>query len=1029
MWNRVFPMLYRHPAPPGNPDAPEAGADELAKLVQEAFPLPAASDALRARVNRVCRESLAPGGRPDRANLGTKGRRRWRVEFLPAHRARVALAGTVAGLCFLSFCSTRYGGPGAAMAAPTPGQLAIVDDRGHTVGLCPLKHTDVSAEVAGYAARVTVRQEFHNPSDQPIEAVYTFPLPEDAAVDDMTMILGDNRVVRGEIKRRQEAREIYEAARDAGQAAALLDQERPNLFTQSVANIMPGERVSISIRYVNLLKYEAGRYEFVFPMVVGPRYIPGSGGYQAPGLRGEPSSIRQFPGDPGTEGVVTDAERITPPVTLPGTRAGHNISLQVKLDAGMPLGAIHSELHPIDVRRADRSQAVIRLREERTLPNKDFILQFEVAGPQLQTGVLAQAAPDGTGHFTLIVQPPAAAAEPRPKEIVFVIDESGSQSGWPIRKAKETMSYLIRNMNPGDTFQLLGFNTEINACFERPVGNSPANVARALRFLRPIEGNGGTDILQAVDYALRLAPDHNRRRIICYLTDGYVGDDMQILAYIRKHRGQAHMFPFGIGDSPNRFLIEGMAKEGHGTAEFVTLNSSAEAAAARFYRRISQPLLTGIGVDWNGLPIEEVYPSPIPDLFVSGRPIVLKGRFTSPAEGHLFLHGRLGGRPWRQAVPVSLGPASNDGEALAALWAREKIEDLQSRDWLGQQTGNSDAAIVEQIVDVALQYRLMSQHTSFVAVEQRVVNLFGKPRFVDVPLELPEGMAYESIFGVQTPVNWDGSAEVPVPHWYYPPSWTNPFQPNRELSEVLTTIPNPVAQTPAEPPLKSSAMTNTHPLNGFIYQYSQDHDEPIRSSSAPPVSTPTLVAPFGESGTQTGVDESEVVAGMIGATQGVARSKKRATVPDGRWNGDRYGAKPAPQRNEPAPATQAQFFDLTRSQEGRKPAVGVGAKKSPKTVTPAREKLEISLQALVRRNGPPPAKLPPGVEVVGGRVAIQVWVDRMPADGLKKLRSAGFESVAALRPGQVLLGTVKVDDLERLASLSFVLFIEPPKLR
>jgi len=634
----------------------------------------------------------------------------------------------------------------AAEAAPTPGQLAIVDGEGRTIGLCPLRHTDVSADVAGYVARVNVRQEFANPSKEPVEALYTFPLPADAAVDDMTMTIG-KRVVRGQIKRREEARQIYEDARAAGKAAALLDQERPNIFTQSVANIMPGEPVSITVSYVHLLKQEEGTYEFAFPMVVGPRFVPG-GGYSSPGQRGAPSPRAQIEGDPGSTSVVTDADRITPPITPPNTRAGHDIAVTVRIDAGMPVGEVKSALHEVEVRKEGETRSVVRLRGGKTIPNKDFILRYTLAGEELRTGVLAHAARSGDGYFTLILQPPAAPPQKdvSPKEMVFVIDQTGSQSGLPIRKAKETMRYCIENLNPGDTFQLIGFNTQIYPCFSAAVPVTPENVTQALRFLEPLEGNGGTDILKAVDHVLQMPTDPARPRIVCYMTDGYVGNDMQIIDYVKKHRGQTRMFPFGIGNSINRFLIEGMAREGRGAVEIVDLNMPGEKAAAKFYARVAKPLLLDVQVDWNGLPVVDVFPRHIPDVFTS-TPIILKGRYTRGAAGEITVRGLLRGKPWSQTVQVSLPAVRVEGGAIPTLWAREKLEDLQAEDWVGAQTGRPNPKIKDQIVGLALDYRLMSQYTSFVAVEERIVNVGGKQRKVDVPVEMPDGVSYEGIFG------------------------------------------------------------------------------------------------------------------------------------------------------------------------------------------------------------------------------------------------------------------------------------------
>lgn len=733
MWRQLSPLFQR--LRPGASSAPEGWSDRdpLDETLRDAFPRPEASAALQARVAALLPAEAAPTRR----------------RALPAGPWRLAVAGTLGTLLFAVAMSTgKKSGVAYAENAPTAGMLTILDDQGRAAELCPLKHTDVAAEISGYVSRVTVKQQFRNPSTSPVEAVYTFPLPADAAVDDMTMVLGD-RVIRGEIKRKEEALRIYEEARNSGRAAALLDQERPNIFTQHVANIMPGQQVTITISYVNLLKYDDGSYEWSFPMVVGPRFTTGSSGYTVPGRRGEPSTNRQVEGDPGSLSVETDAEKITPPIAPKGTRAGHNISVSVNLNAGVPLGDVKSVQHAVNVDRDGGSQARIRLRNEREIPNKDFILKFKVAGPEIRAGLLAHAPEAGkSGYFTLILQPPVAPpqAQVSAKEMVFVIDQTGSQSGEPIKKSKEVMEYCIRQLNPDDTFQILGFNTDVFPCFPAPVRNTPENVRKALDYLRPLEGEGGTDILRAMDHALRIPDDPARLRMICYLTDGYVGNDMQILGYLRKYRGQARMFPFGIGGSVNRFLIEGMAREGRGAPEIVTLDADSQEIAKRFYERISRPLLLDPSIEWNGLPVADVYPQAIPDVFTSG-PVIVKGRYTGPAQGSITLRGRLRGQEWSQQIPVTLPALEPGNSAVPTLWAREKIEDLQSQDWLGQQMGRPNPNIQEQIVNLALDYRLMTQHTSLVAVEQRVVNVGGQQRTLDVPVEMPEGVSHEGIFG------------------------------------------------------------------------------------------------------------------------------------------------------------------------------------------------------------------------------------------------------------------------------------------
>ena len=329
-----------------------------------------------------------------------------------------------------------------------------------------------------------------------------------------------------------------------------------------------------------------------------------------------------------------------------------------------------------------------------------------------------------------------------PKEMVFVIDQTGSQSGAPIEKAKETMRHCIQAMNPNDTFQLLAFNTENHPCFAAPVPNTPTNVQTALSFLKPLEGNGGTDILKATDYALKIPDDPSRLRIVCYMTDGFVGNEAQIIDYIGKHRGRARMFPFGVGSSVNRFLIEGMAREGRGASEYALLNQPGEITAARFYKRIASPILLDPQIDWGGLPVADMLPRHIPDVFSAG-PIIIKGRYTHPGEGDITLHGILRGKPWQRTLHVVFPARSNSGSAIPTLWAREKINDLQLQQWEAQYAGKPFEQFSGQIEATALEYHLMSDFTSFVAVEEKVVNVGGKQRRLEVPVEMPEGVTFD----------------------------------------------------------------------------------------------------------------------------------------------------------------------------------------------------------------------------------------------------------------------------------------------
>ncbi len=623
----------------------------------------------------------------------------------------------------------------AAPATPTPGSLEIRGPDGKLAGTCPLKHTDVRAGIAGFLARVTVTQQFQNTATHAIEAVYVFPLPDNSAVDDMTIRVGD-RVVRGIIKKRAEAQAMYERARREGKVAALLDQERPNVFTQSVANILPGAEVTVTISYVQMLNYEEGSWEFVFPMVVGPRYVPGNAtGNQASGR------------EPDTD-QVPDGSRITPPITPEGTRAGHDISIALAIDAGVPIYKVRSKSHEVEIQQPTANTALVELREEATIPNKDFILNYDVAGRQIEDGVLFHRdANRPGGYFALILQPPERFPEfeVAPKELVFVLDTSGSMMGFPVEKAKQVVGRALDGLYPGDTFNLITFSGDTSVLFPKPVYPTAENLARAKEFLSSRQGAGGTEMMKAIRAALEPSDVQDHLRVVCFLTDGEVGNDMAIISEVQKHPN-ARVFAFGIGQGVNRFLLSRMAEAGRGAVEFVTLADKADAAANRFYQRIRAPLLTDISIEWGGLPVAEIYPKRLPDLF-AGRPLIITGRYSQPAQGTITLRGMRAGAPFARTVTANFGADAAEHDVLASVWARTKIEDLMSRDWDGIQTSTPKPAVQAEITQLGLDYRLLTQYTSFVAVEERVVNVGGKPQRVQVPVEMPEGVAYEGIFG------------------------------------------------------------------------------------------------------------------------------------------------------------------------------------------------------------------------------------------------------------------------------------------
>jgi Ca-activated chloride channel family protein len=625
---------------------------------------------------------------------------------------------------------------GAAVAdpqdeAPGGGALVVKDTRGRIVPV-PLKHTDVKASVAGYIASVEVTQQFTNPFSEKIEAIYVFPLPHNAAVSEFVMTIGD-RHIRGIIRERHEAEKIYAAARGQGYVASLLTQERPNIFTQSVANIEPGKQIDIDVRYFSTLAYVDGSFEFVFPMVVGPRFNP-AGSTDGIGAVG--------PGSRGASGQKTEISYLRP-----DQRSGHDISLAVTIDAGMPIEAINSRNHKINIARPDPSHARVALDPADSIPNKDFVLRYVVAGGNIKSGIIANVEPNDAarGHFALMLVPPEALKDlPRqPLEMVFTVDVSGSQSGAPLAQEKAATRYCLTHMGPDDTFQVVRFGDTARTVFPGPVPATPANINTALRQVDSWDAAEGTMLVDGIRASLLLPADPSRPRYVAFMTDGFIGNEAEALGEIHRCLGPARIFSFGVGSSTNRYLLEHMAKMGNGAVAYLGLNDDAKEVMAQYFDRISHPALTDISIDWGGLQVSEVFPRPIPDLFV-GRPVILAGRFSVPAgmgDAPVKIHvkGKAGRETREFDVPVALRSAVADTKALPAVWARMKIADLAD-----QATYEPNADLPDQIRQVALEHGLMSAFTAFVAVDSLTRTAGDHGTTVGVAVPVPDAVKYET---------------------------------------------------------------------------------------------------------------------------------------------------------------------------------------------------------------------------------------------------------------------------------------------
>ncbi|RUO90674.1 VWA domain-containing protein [Corallococcus sp. AB018] len=589
-----------------------------------------------------------------------------------------------------------------------------------------LKHTEVDAEVSGFLASVTVTQVFENPYSAPLEAIYVFPLPELAAVDGMEMHIGE-RVITGVIQTREQARDTYERAKAEGKTAALLDQERPNIFTQSVANILPGETIRVRIHYVERLTYDAGTYRFSFPMVVAPRFIGGT-----------PLPTRQGEGVEPDTTSVPDASRITPPV-LADSRSGHDIQLTVRLDAGLPVHSLRSTTHRVDVKREGQSRATVSLGRDDRIPNKDFILEYVVADALIRPAVLMHREPGADhGYFLVMLNPQLSPTQREivPRELYMVLDTSCSQSGLAIEKSKAITKEVLNHLMPEDTFQVLNFDTQVTKFAPTAVPATQENIQNALPYVANFWGGGGTDVRIAAQEAMVPPNDPARLRMVLFMTDGLIGGDEQVLSTLQEQmREETRIFSAGVGSSTNRYLITKMGELGRGASTLVNLNRPEEDVAREFEQRMRGPVLTSVVVDTDGLPVSDVYPKSVPDLF-AGQPLFLVGKFTGTGDGVLRISGRVRGQVRRFDVPVHFPEVAPEHDSLKSLWARQRIEELTVEGYRGE-----TPEVVQGITDTALQYHLMSRYTSFVAVEQVARTApNGESVREMVPVQLPDGM-------------------------------------------------------------------------------------------------------------------------------------------------------------------------------------------------------------------------------------------------------------------------------------------------
>jgi Ca-activated chloride channel family protein len=663
----------------------------------------------------------------------------------------------------------------------------------------PLLNTDVRIAVSGMIARATVKQQFENTSANWVEGVYVFPLPHDSAVDRLRLTIGE-RVITGTIDERQQAQRAYQQARQQGQRAGLVEQERPNIFTTSVANIGPGEKVTVEIEYQESLRYDQGKFTLRFPLVVAPRYIPG-----------EAVRVASTGWAPPTT-QVPDADRITPPVAHPSEGAKNPVSLQVDIDAGFRLAAVDSNTHAIATKTDASGRTLVALADALVPADRDFVLTWKPeAGTAPTAGVFAEQR-NGRTHLLVMLMPPTGEALPTlpAREMIFVIDTSGSMEGTSIRQAKAALHMGLDRLKPGDTFNIIQFNTTSSVLFGGPQPVAADSLRMAHDYVEALRATGGTEMLPALSLALDGMRKPNRMRQVVFLTDGEVGNEDAIFRRIQDRLGDSRLFTIGIGSAPNSWFMSRSAQAGRGTYTHIDKLGEVTQRMSALFEKLEKPVLTDLAVEWPAGVDVETYPSPIPDLY-AGEPVVFAASTSTalPADATIRISGRSSGQSWARALSLN---GRDDRPGVAAVWAKRKLAALED----SRLDGTPQEQVRAESLKVALAYQLISRYTSLIAIDPMPVRPVSEPVLRgQVPTNLPDGWSYDAVFGQK-----HAAIPSPAPSQLAmarsaSPSTMAVIEPNMVQNQITL----PQTATPAELKLIIGLLTMLVAIALLVWQY------------------------------------------------------------------------------------------------------------------------------------------------------------------------------------------------------------------
>ncbi len=611
------------------------------------------------------------------------------------------------------------------------GQLLLkTDNNNFTTAL--IQNSKVDIKISGMVAHVSVQQTFHNQSQHWVEGVYAFPLPDKAAVNRMRMVIGE-RIIEGTIKEKSEAKKIYQQAKAAGKKASLVKQQRPNLFTTKIANIGPNESITVHLNYIESVAYDHGQFSLRFPMTITPRYIPG----MTLEDNEEHSLISNSTGWALPTDQVADAHEITPWMYSGGfthnrlpndsnkrqsnySPAGkllNPISLTVELDMNMPLQSVDSAYHNTVMSRSKNNYS-LRLKAGRVSMTQDFVLNWQpMIGNEPKAAIFSEQV-DGEDYALLMMLPPQTNVNQLAKEVIYIIDTSGSMDGVSIRQARKSLLFALEQLTPEDRFNIIAFNSTTHLLFPQAVTANGENISRAQHYVSRLQSGGGTEMLSALNAALttnggdtEYETDNKYVRQVVFITDGAVGNEAALFKSIHQQLAASRLFMVGIGSAPNSHFMRKAAQFGRGSFTHIGNVGEVQQKMTTLFTKLNSPIATNIKVRWPNGQAVETYPNRIPDLY-SGEPLLLAAKLKD-LQGDIVVSGQTASKEWRKTIKAT-GPQQHEG--IATLWAREKISDL-----LDAKTAGKDVDEVrDDVLSVALTHQLISPYTSFVAVEKTI---------------------------------------------------------------------------------------------------------------------------------------------------------------------------------------------------------------------------------------------------------------------------------------------------------------------